>query len=65
MTTLVAPAALARSRLAISASYSASLLVVEKLRRIIHSTVSPSGDSSMTLAPPTCLLDDSSICMLH
>ena len=65
MTTLVALAALARSRPATSASYSVSLLVVGKSRWTMHSIVSPSGDSSTTLAPPACLLDDLSVCMLH
>ena len=65
MTTLVAPTALARSRPATSASYSASLLVVGKSRGTMHSTVSPSSDSSITLAPPVYLLDDPSVCMLH
>ena len=36
-----------------------------KSRWTIHSTMSPSGDSSTMPAPPACLLDDSSICMLH
>ena len=52
MTTLAAPIALARLSPAISASYSTSLLVVGKLRRTIHSTVSPSSDSNTALAPP-------------
>ena len=65
MTTFVAPAALARSSPAINASYSASLLVVGKSRQTLHSTVSPSGDSSTTPGPPAYLLDDPSVCMLH
>ena len=65
MTTLMAPTDLARSRPAISASYSASLLVVEKSRRTVHSTISPSSDRSTTPTPSTCLLDDPSICTLH
>ena len=68
MTTLAAPIALARLSPAISASYSTSLLVVGKLRRTIHSTVSPSSDSNTALAPPpppACLLGDPSVCMLH
>ena len=65
MTTLVALAALARSKPATSASYSASLLVVGKSRRTMHSTVSPSGDSSTMPTPPTCLLDNPFVCMLH
>ena len=48
----MAPAALARSRPITSALYSASLLVVGKSRRTMHSTVSPSGDSSTTPPPP-------------
>ena len=51
MTMLVASMALAKSRPATHASYSTSLLVVGKLRQTMHSTVSPSGDSSMTPAP--------------
>ena len=62
---LVAPAALARSRPATNASYSASLLVVGKLKRTMHLTTSPSGDSNTMLVPPACLLDDPSICTLH
>ena len=65
MTTLVTPAALARSRPATSASYSASLLVVGKSRRTIHSIVSPLGDNSTMSATPAYLLDDLSVCMLH
>ena len=65
MTTLVAPAALARSSPAINASYSTSLLVVGKSRQTLHSTVSSSGDSSTTPAPPAYLLDDPSVCILH
>ena len=65
MTTFMALAALARLRPATSVSYSASLLVVGKSRRTMHSTVSPSGDSSTALAPPTCLLDYPSVCTLH
>ena len=65
MTTLVAPATLARSSPATSAWYSASLLVVGKSRQTMNWTVSPSGDSSTTSAPPACLLDDPSVCMLH
>ena len=65
MTTLAAPTALARSSPAINASYSDSLLVVGKSRQTIHSTVSPSGDSSTMLAPPACLLDDPSLYMLQ
>ena len=65
MTTLMDLATLARSRLATSALYSASLLVVEKSRRTMHSTVSPSGDSNTTPAPLAYLLDDPSVCMLH
>ena len=65
MTTLATPAALARSRPATSASYSASLLVVGKSRRTIHSIVSPSGDSSTMPAAPAYLLDDLSVYMLH
>ena len=65
MTTLVAPAAFARSSPATSASYSASLLVVGKSRQTVHSIVSPSSDSSTTPTPPACLLDDLSVCMLY
>ena len=36
-----------------------------KSRWTIHSTMSPSGDSSMMSAPPTCLLDDPFVCILH
>ena len=65
MTTLMDLATLARSRLATSALYSASLLVVGKSRRTIHSIVSLSSDSSTTPAPSACLLDDPSVCTLH
>ena len=65
MTTLVALAALVRSRPATSASYSASLLVVGKSSRTMHSTVSPSSDSSLMSDPPACLLDDLFVCMLY
>ena len=65
MTTLTALVALVGSSPATSASYFASLLVVGKLRQTIHSTVSPSGDSSTTPALSACLLDDPSTCMLH
>ena len=65
MTTFVALAALARSSPAINASYSTSLLVVGKSRQTLHSTVSSSGDSSTTPAPPAYLLDDPSVCILH
>ena len=65
MTTLTALAALARSRLTTNASYSASLLVVGKSRRTIHSIMSPSSDSNMMPAPPACLLDDSFVYMLQ
>ena len=65
MNTLVAPAALARSRPTTSASYSASLLVVGKSRQTMHSTVSPSSDSNTMLEPLACLLDDPSVCTLH
>ena len=44
MTTFVAPAVLARSRSAIKALYSTSLLVVGKLSRIMHSISSPCGE---------------------
>ena len=59
------PYSLARSSPATSASYSASLLVEGKLRRTIHSILSPSGERSMMPGPPTYLLDDPSVCMLH
>ena len=44
MITFVAPATLARSNPTIRASYSASLLVVRKLSRIMHSILSPFGE---------------------
>ena len=65
MTMLAAPTTLARSGPATSALYSASLLVMGKSRWTIHSIVSPSGDSSTMPAPPTYLLDDPSVCILH
>ena len=65
MTTLVAPAALARSSPATRVSYVALLLVIGKLRRTMHSILSPSGERSTIPAPPACLLDNPSVCMLH
>ena len=56
---------MARSILITSASYSASLLVVGKSRRIMHLISSPSREWSTMLAPPAYLLDDPSICTLH
>ena len=63
--TLTALTALARSSLATKASYSTSLLVIGKLRWTIHSILSLSGERSTTSTPPTCLLDDLSVCILH
>ena len=57
--------ALARSSPTIKASYSTSLLVVGKSKRTMHSTLSPSGLRSITPAPPTYLLEDPSMWMLH
>ena len=57
--------AFVRSSLAIKASYSTSLLVVGKSRRIMHSILSPSGVQSTTSAPPAFLLEDPFVWMLH
>ena len=65
MTTLAAPATLARSSPAISASYSDSLLVAGKSRQTIHSIASSSGDSNTMPAPLACLLEDPSVYMLQ
>ena len=64
MITFVAPATLARSNPTIRASYSASLLVVRKLSRIMHSILSPFGEWITTLAPCAHLLDNPSVWML-
>jgi len=65
MTKFSAPAAFARSSPAIKVSYSTSLLVVGKSRRIMHSILSHSGLWSTTPAPPACLLEDPSVWILH
>ena len=65
MTKFAAPTALARSSPTTKASYSASLLVVGKSKRTMHSILSPSGLWSITLAPPACLLEDPSVWMLQ
>ena len=65
MTTLVALAALARSSLATRASCFASLFMVRKSRQTIHSILSPFGEISTIPAPPACLFDNLSVCMLH
>ena len=57
--------ALARSRPATRALYSASLLVVRKSRQTIHSIWSLSRERSTTPIPLACLLDDPSICIFH
>ena len=61
----LALAAFARSNPSTKVSYSASLLVVEKSRRIMHSILSPSRVWSTTLAPSACLLEDPSVWMLY
>ena len=65
MTTDSTPAALAKSRPKRTASYSASLLVIENWRWIVHSIVSPIGDRSKTSAPPACWLNELSVHIIH
>ena len=64
-TTFLAPAAFARSNPATKASYSASLLVGGKSRRIMHSILSPFEVWSTMLTPHAYLLEDPSVWMLH
>ena len=59
------PVALARSNPATKTSYSTSLFVIGKSRRIMHSILSPSRVWSTTPAPPACLFEDPSIWTLH
>ena len=58
ITTLMAPTAIARSSPLTSASYSASLLVIGKLRRTVHLISSLSREWSTIPAPLAYLLDD-------
>ena len=65
MIATLAPAALAKSRPKRTASYLASLLVVENWRRTAHSIVSFIGDRSMTLALSARWLDELSVHIIH
>ena len=65
MTADLAPAALARPRLERTASYSASLLVIENWRWIAHSIISPFNDCSRTLTLLARWLDKPSIQIIH
>ena len=65
MMTDEAPTALAKLSPVSTASYLASLLVVENWSRMAHSITSPSRYYRTTLIPPTCPLDDPSVQSFH